>query len=146
MPSDFVQIDAFTHEIEAHLSGMRLEWAGVRCYYYDEYVVALTWHYSFAVGRVKLKVAAADAERAVEILREPPAATVPDKSVTYDPVLPRCPQCASPDVYPEKVNRRLSYALWLLLTSLGGGPIAIPSRKWECIGCRHKWKPQHLHE
>lgn len=142
MPGDFVQIDAFTHEIDAHLSGMRLEWAGIRCFYYDEHVVAVNWLYSFAVGRVKLKVAAADAERAIEILREPPAATVPDKSVTYDPALPRCPQCESPDVYPEKVNRRLSYALWLLV----GGPIAIPTKSWKCIDCGHRWKPQRRHE
>ena len=146
MPSDFAQIDVFTQEIEAHLSGMRLEWEGIRCFYYDEYIVALTWHYSFAVGRVKLMVAAADAERAVEILKEPPTMTVPDELVAYDPALPRCPQCASPDVYPEKVDRRLSYALWLLLTSISCGPIAIPSKKWECIDCRHQWKPQSRHE
>ena len=111
---------------------------GIRCFYYDEHVVAVNWLYSFLVGRVKLIVPADDAERAVEILREPPAAPVLDTSVTYDPALPRCPNCESPDVYPVKVNRRLSYALWLA----GCGPIAIPTRKWECIDCRHKWIPR----
>lgn len=138
MPGDFVQIDAFCHEIGAHLSGMRLEWAGIRCFYNDEHIVAINWLLSFAVGRVKLAVAAADAGRAVEILREEPsAATAPDKSIVYDPALPRCPQCESPDVYPVKVNRRLSYALWLAI----GGPIPIPSRKWRCIDCGYEWKP-----
>lgn len=138
MPAEFVHIGAFGHEIEAHLSGMRLEWAGIRCFYFDEHVVAVNWLYSFAVGRVKLTVAGGDARRAVEILREKPsAATVSEGPITYDPALPRCPQCDSPDVYPEKVNRRLAYAFWLLL----GGPIPIPSRKWKCIDCGRRWKP-----
>ena len=137
MPGDFVRIDAFGHEIEAHLSGMRLEWAGIRCFYFDEHTIAVNWLYSFAIDRVKLTVSATDAERAVEILSEEPTAKVPGKSVIYDPALPRCPQCDSPDVYPEKVNRRLSYAVWLLV----GGPIAVPSRKWKCIDCGHRWKP-----
>jgi len=143
MPGNFTQIDAFGHEIEAHLSGMRLEWAGIRCFYFDEHVVAVNWLYSFAVGRVKLTVAAGDARRAVEILREKPAAaTVLEDSTIYDPAHTRCPQCESPDVYPEKVNRRLSYALWLVLwLALGGGPIPIPSRKWKCIDCGRRWKP-----
>ena len=142
MPGDFVQIDAFGHEIEAHLSGMRLEWAGIKCFYFDEYTVAFFWLYSFAIGRVKLTVLAGDAEKAIEILAEKPPAMVPDESATYDPTLPRCPHCASPDVYPEKINRRLSYALWLALFAwISCGPIAIPTRSWKCIDCGRRWKP-----
>ncbi len=133
----FVQVGTFGHEIEAHLCGMWLEWAGIKCFYFDEHIIAVNWLYSFAVGRVKLIVPATDAERAVEILSKEPVATTLEDRITYDPSLPRCSQCDSPDVYPEKVNRRLSYALWLLL----GGPIPIPTRKWRCIDCGHRWKP-----
>ena len=138
MDGEFVQVGAFTHLIDADLARARLEWHGIECYAFDESVVAVNWLYSRAVGGIKLKVRRADAERAIEILREEPAKVeVRQEGVTENQPDILCPRCSSPDIFPERLSRRMVFATWIFL----GVPLPFLSRKWKCIECDYKWKP-----
>lgn len=136
MPGEFVQIGAFSHVIDAYLPKTRLEWLGIRCFVFDEHIVAVNWLYSLAVGRVKLKVSVADAERAAQILGEAPLPEDDPDYATADSESPRCPECNSSDVYFEKIWRRLSFVFLFFY----GLPILIPRKRWLCTRCRHRWK------
>jgi len=138
MEGEFVQVDAFIHLVEADLARARLEGNGIECHLFDENVVVVNWLYSFAVSGLKLKVHRADAEWAVEILQQEPVRV----EVLHEPVAdaqgePLCPQCNSPNIFPERLHRRLVYATWLVF----GMPLPIITRKWRCMDCRHLWKP-----
>ena len=138
MDGEFVQVDAFIHLIDADLARARLEWHGIECFAFNENVVAVNWLYSLAIGGVKLKVSRADAVRAIEILQEEPGRVeVPHEAGTETQEDIVCPRCNSPDIFPERLLRRLVYASWLVL----GMPLPIITRKWRCMDCRHLWKP-----
>jgi hypothetical protein len=138
MHGEFVQIDAFIHPIECELARTRLEWHGIECYAFDHNIIVFNWLYSLAVGMVKLKVSRADAERAVEILQQEPVRV----EITHELVADAqgelfCPRCNSPDIFPERLHRRLVYLTWLAF----GWPLPIITRKWRCMDCRHLWRP-----
>jgi hypothetical protein len=55
---------------EAHLFRSYLESAEIEAYVFDEHVVQLFWHYSNAIGGVRVVVADEDEERAFAAYRE----------------------------------------------------------------------------
>lgn len=62
----FTTFDAW----EAHLARHTLERAGIEAFVADEHVVGVNWLYANALGGVKLRVRARDAEEAIRILEE----------------------------------------------------------------------------
>ena len=137
MDGEFVQVNTYIHFIEADLARARLEWHGIECFAFNEDVIVVNWLYSLAVGGIKLKVSRADAEMAIEILqKEPVRVEVTHKAVTEAQGDRVCPQCYSPDTFPERLHRRLVYATWLVF----GMPLPIITRKWRCMDCRHLWR------
>ena len=141
MDGEFVQVDAFIHLIEVDLARARLEWHGIECYAFDENFIHFIWLYSLAVGGIKLKVSRADAERAFEILQqEPVRVEVPYEAVADAQGELLCPQCNSPDIFPERLHRRFVYLSWLFLEFYLGIPLPIITRKWRCMDCRHLWR------
>jgi hypothetical protein len=138
MEGEFVQVDSFIYLVGADLARAHLEWHGIECYTFDENIIAVNWLYSLAVGNVKLKVSQADVEKAIEILREEPVAVEVSQEIAVEaqPDL-LCPQCNSPDIYPEKLLRQFVYLTWLAFSI----PLPIITRKWRCVDCRHLWRP-----
>lgn len=67
---DFVLLCAYTNYIEAHIVMGRLEQENIRCYLRDEYTVTIDPILTNAIGGIKLMVARAQAERAIQILSE----------------------------------------------------------------------------
>jgi hypothetical protein len=67
---DFVQIKAFDNYIQAHIALGRLQEEYINCYLKDENTVTIDPLLNYAVGGIKLMVAAGQAERALEILNE----------------------------------------------------------------------------
>jgi hypothetical protein len=63
-------IATFTSPEEAHLFRSFLESRGIEGFVFDENVVQLFWHYSNAIGGVRLAVAAEDAEEARTVYHE----------------------------------------------------------------------------
>lgn len=66
----FVLLCAYTNYIEAHIVMGRLEQENIRCYLRDEYTVTIDPILTNAIGGIKLMVARAQAERAIQILSE----------------------------------------------------------------------------
>jgi len=67
---DFVLLCAYTNYIEAHIVMGRLEQENIRCFLQDEYTVTIDPILTNAIGGIKLMVARAQAERAIQILSE----------------------------------------------------------------------------
>lgn len=67
---DFIQIRAFDNYIQAHIALGRLQEEYINCYLKDENTVTIDPLLNYAVGGIKLMVAASQAERALEILNE----------------------------------------------------------------------------
>jgi membrane protease YdiL (CAAX protease family) len=63
-------IEEFDKPYQAQVSVFALEQAGIQCFLENETIVAMDWFMANAVGGIKLQVANADSERAVQILRE----------------------------------------------------------------------------
>ncbi len=63
-------IATFTVPEEAHLFRTFLESRGIEGFVLDENFVQMCWHYSNAIGGVRLAVAADDADQAVAAYRE----------------------------------------------------------------------------
>lgn len=67
---DFIQIRAFDNYIQAHIALGRLQEEYINCYLKDENTVTIDPLLNYAVGGIKLMVAASQAQRALEILNE----------------------------------------------------------------------------
>ncbi|KAA3628814.1 MAG: DUF2007 domain-containing protein [Proteobacteria bacterium] len=63
-----ITIATFDTMPDAHIALGRLRAEGIEAYLADEHLVQTDWLYAIAVGGIKLRVDAADADRAREIL------------------------------------------------------------------------------
>lgn len=69
---NFILVWSFDNYIPAHIALGRLKEEYINCYLQDEYSVTIDPFLSNAIGGIKLMVAETQAERALEILNEPP--------------------------------------------------------------------------
>jgi hypothetical protein len=122
-----VTIAAFIHPIEAHLAKTKLASVGIESFLADEHIASMDWHFSNAVGGIKLKVDGSAAERAVRVLGgvhfEEGIGLKEDKG-------PLCIMCNSPGVHTPGL-------LSLLASFL---PLPYVKRRWECRRCGHRWE------
>src|SRR5262245_60532836 len=84
MSDSLVTIAAFWSPVEADLARNRLEAAGIQAFLANAVTVGMYWHLSNAVGGVRLQVREGDAEEALAVLAEQPAAAEAEES---EPVL-----------------------------------------------------------
>jgi hypothetical protein len=136
-PDELVTIATFRDVFEADFVKTMLDLEGVPCLLESLDMVLLRWDYSNAVGGIKIKALAQDAERARQLLREKPIRPDSTRLKISDPEYDlACPRCSSLDVRYEKYSRCVFFVSWLIL----GFPIIIPARRFKCRACRHRWK------
>ena len=129
--------DSYYEPLAAHLARTKLEAAGIPCFLTNENLVSLNRMYSPVAGGVRLHIYQRDADRAAEVLREPPvmqavrggqATPLPDTEALT------CPRCGSPEVTFDAAARP-GAAHWFvaLLSRLRRYPLQ--GRAHHCFHC-----------
>ncbi|MFD3000729.1 DUF2007 domain-containing protein [Pontibacter toksunensis] len=146
MADRFVTIATFNELTEAHIMKGRLEAEGILCFLGDEHIVGAQPFYAVAVGGVKLKVTAQDAEEAFAIMAKIQGGTseyLYNDDLEMAPPMQEhvapaktCPNCGSDNFSEEKYNKTVFSISYLLL----GFPLPFMSRKFICYNCGHRWK------
>lgn len=134
MKTNWITVASFSQPVEAHLARTQLEADGITCVVSDEYLVRMDWLLSNAIGGVKLKVLAWEADRAKEILRPRPHLVVVADSESEHEMI--CPRCRCDDVYYTRYSRRIAGVFIMLLGFL----VPWRDRRWTCKQCGYAWK------
>jgi hypothetical protein len=133
---DWVTVASFRDLAEAEMARVTVDAEGIRCYLADAEVIRLDWTLSMALGGIKLRVPAADRERALERLHRTSTAQVlqlvADPSDTSEE---SCPACGGTTVTVEERGRRFS-----LVATLLGLPLLFRSQATRCGACGHRWR------
>lgn len=137
MSEDFVTVATFSQPVEAHLARSKLESEGITCFVSEELYNYGGWLFPSAQAKVKLKVPAAEAEMARNVLRPRPRLVVvagTDNNRSDEDLI--CPRCRSFEVYYHHMNRRLGAIAIAFLNVVGRSW----KRKWICKQCGYEWK------
>ncbi|MGD0304930.1 MAG: hypothetical protein ABSC71_08895 [Candidatus Acidiferrales bacterium] len=134
-PERMVIVERFRDLPPALIAKGFLDSAGIKSFLVDETMVRMDWLLSQAIGGVKLAVKQEDLEAAKETLAQgwespiefPDGETVPH---------PRCPQCNSPDVSYQALNKRASLPPVLVLNI----PVRSNYPGWHCNHCGVLWE------
>lgn len=102
----------------------------------DQNIVRLNWYWSNAVGGLRLQVAAADVQAAMEVLSDEIPASFTAEEVGEEYAQPACPECGSRDVDFRTFSRGWALVALQLLAL----PLPIPINKWKCQDCGHRWR------
>lgn len=136
--NDFETIESFNNYVDAHFAKQKLEEHEILCYLADENTVAIKWIISNAVGGIKLRVPAADKERAIAILKQKEEAIAIDHTIEIregDELI--CPKCQSNNTATERVSKTSIGWSWLVL----GVPISLNLIKdHRCFYCGNQWE------
>lgn len=131
---ELVTIRQFRDLPEALLAKGSLESAGIECFLADENLVRLDWFISNFIGGIKLKVRAADAENAQNLLDEPILEGLYVHGIgLYEQ--PRCPKCQSLDVNFQELDRPIAYMSAFLRV-----PMPVQRPAWRCHTCGAEWE------
>lgn len=137
---ELVTVRQFRDLPEALLAKGCLESLGIECFLGDENLVRLDWFISNFIGGIKLKVRAADAEYARQVLDEPILEGIYVQGVgLYEQ--PRCPHCQSLDVNFRELDRPIAYMSAFLRIPL---PVQRPA--WHCHACDAEWEDEGADE
>jgi Putative prokaryotic signal transducing protein len=136
----YVTVETFTSPWEAQLARARLESEGIESLVADEHLVRMDWVISRAIGGVKLKVRACDAERAAEALRTSEAIPEIHLVTEAEAACRRCPGCNSDNLTFERWSRLAFFGTWLLF----GFPLPVPRNRWTCRHCGAVWREEEL--
>jgi DNA-directed RNA polymerase subunit RPC12/RpoP len=88
---ELVILKVFDNAIDLHILMARLESEGIECHVFDENIVSINPLYNITVGGIKLKVGAADLEKAKAVVAEIESTPYTDEA--EKPIL--CPRCES---------------------------------------------------
>jgi hypothetical protein len=133
---DWVTVASFRDLAEATMARVTLDAEGIRCYLADAEVIRLDWTLSMALGGIKLRVPAADRERALARLHRTSSAQVLELVESPgDDDDDRCPACGAPAVEEVDRGRR-----WSLAATLLGIPLLVRLRATRCSACGHRWR------
>ncbi|MBI5835789.1 MAG: DUF2007 domain-containing protein [Candidatus Eisenbacteria bacterium] len=127
MTDDFVTIAAFASAVEAQNCRAALAHHGIETRLGDEYLVATDWLYSVGVGGVKVRVGAADVDRARQVL------------LSARPAAVTCPECGSPRTRRELPSRAMLLAMPVMF-AFGLPFVPFWMRRWNCADCGTSWK------
>ena len=135
MPSDgMVTIARCSTPTEASILKGKLDSAGIWSILVDAETIGMHWLFSNALGGVKLRVRAPDAELARELLRETPPElpqTVGEADEAWT-----CPECGSKDTEYERFSRKFAFITWILMMV----PLPYWKNSWKCRKCGCTWK------
>ncbi len=120
-------VASFSKPEEAHLLRLRLEAGGVPAHVQDENAAHQGWLLPNTVG-VRLMIEEEDADRAREILAEPPGAPVNEER-------PACPDCLSLHTVPAETPHRFAF----LTVAAAALPIFREKYRWKCVDCGRSW-------
>ena len=95
----------------------------------DSQTASMAWHYTFALGGIRLAVLAEDAELARQILDAPEAS-----GAEGDPIDP-CPACGADDAF-----RPGSLALGVIGFLVSALPLPIAFGRRRCRACGASWR------
>jgi hypothetical protein len=131
---ELVTVRQFRDLPEALLAKGCLESVGIECFLGDDNLVRLDWFISNFIGGIKLKVRAADAENAQQILNEPILEGLYVQGVgLYEQ--PRCPKCQSLDVNFQPLDRPIAFMSAFLRV-----PLPVQRSGWHCPSCDAEWE------
>ena len=134
MADELVTIMTFRDLPLALLAQGKLDAEGIESVLADENVVRMDWFWANAMGGIKLRVSAEDADEALQLLNEgiPPSLDVEDERFEQ----PSCPKCGSLDVRFDAPGRGVQ------LAALYVGPLPVPAGKqrWICDACDAQWE------
>ena len=137
MSSDLVTVASFRDLPQALLARGRLQASGIECALADDNLVRLDWFWANAIGGVKLRVRAEDAEAAMEVLSARPPAWVRDEEWQQTYEQPVCPRCDSLEISFGTHDRGWK----LLLLQLLGLPVpSLHKPFWRCDACGAEWR------
>ena len=131
MGEDWITVGRFSTPMEAHFAQARLEMEGIDASLEGENTVAAHPFYSLAIGGVRLKVTASQAERAACVL----AASAPNAAVQNSEETPFCPKCGSDGVERDSTSGVAALIEWLFLI-----PYLLRLNRWRCKQCGQRWK------
>jgi hypothetical protein len=100
----------------------------------DAETIGMAWIFSNALGGVKLRVRAEDADLARELLTEPPPDVAPNLTEGDDAML--CPECGSKNTEFERYSRKFAFLTWLVLMV----PLPYWRNSWKCRECGCTWR------
>lgn len=126
---------------EALLAKTILDSAGIECTLADEHTIRMDWFWSLALGQVKVRVRAEDAD-AAELLDQGWI----ESFMVWDIgeyIQPRCPNCGSFEISQRGLLKRTAYlslAFFWLLSIVP--PIALYDPGWRCQACGHLWEEE----
>lgn len=131
---DWVTVASFRDLAEAEMARVTVDAEGIRCYLADAEVIRLDWTLSMALGGIKLRVPAADRERALERLHR--TSTAQELRLVGDDTSEEsCPACGGTAVTVEERGRRFS-----LVATLLGLPLLFRATATRCGACGHRWR------
>lgn len=90
-----VILKTFESAFDAHLIKGKLKSEGIESFLFDEHTVSVNPLYNITVGGIKLKVNAADYDKALEILNESKNTPFTDENELEI----KCPNCNSTELY-----------------------------------------------
>ncbi len=112
---------------EAEVGWSLLEQNGIPANLPDRNVAGAAWHWTRAVGGIRLQVPESELATARQLLGE-------RDDVLAEGSVDVCPECGSGDVF-----RPASLIAGVVVTSLTGIPLLLRRRSRYCRQCRHKW-------
>lgn len=134
---DFVIAQTYDSYIEAHLAQGNLESENINCWLKDENTVAIHPGMTYAVGGIKLMVAAPQLARALEILQQ--------TKKNYQEEHP-CPQCASTNVEYISTPRKASNWVSTIFSAMFGGAQIPMEKLYHCFDCGFEFEPTDKNE
>jgi hypothetical protein len=132
MSERMVKIASYNHETDAALAQALLKDYEVESFLSDNNIGNLYSGVTGLYGGIKLHVAEADAERAIELLKE----SGDSNFQKTENVIPSCPNCGSTNTKYSKFTSILVF----VFTGLFMSNYPYTNRKIECLKCGHKWK------
>lgn len=131
MENRFTIIASFLKPFEAHLAKSRLVAEGIPAYLLDEHVISIAWHYSLALGGVKIQVPKEHAAQAKEIVFTDHTEELSAVFEMDPPIL--CLKCGSETTYLLLADPWVAVLTWTLV----GFPYPIMRNKQTCNRCGH---------
>ena len=136
---DIITLETYYDPMLAHIIRARLEQNGIPCFLADENMLTINPLYNNALGGVKLKVFARDAEQSRAILAEVVEAEQPEAAVEPDTDITTCPHCGSVNVrYGTATKIKFGFLNSLMVAIcfffIRAYPLSF-RKAWHCFNC-----------
>lgn len=134
---NLVTVKTFDNLTEAHILKTKLESEGIRCYMFDENIVALNPFYNIPVGGIKVKIAASDVLHAEAILSQ--LELMPMTNSEGQEIC--CPQCRSSKLYAGFKSMKGAGGILTAIVSFLFAVFPFYFKTlYRCKGCGHEFK------